>query len=210
MVGTRFEADLVVYVLDKSGSMFEGGSFELLKAKLIQSLAGLRYGHHYYRGGERYAINQRFHVLFFGPPQPVEFAPRKLVPATPECVGMAAGFVESDRVRAEGGTRVLPALARALEAFRAADPEGTQRKVIFLLSDGGFDSIGAGADTYEGLRGNAAVVAWLSDHNPSRGDGRHVDICTCLYRGTDPAAQRVMERIAADHGGTFEQVSADE
>jgi hypothetical protein len=209
-IKSRVRADLVVYVFDKSGSMFEQGSFDLLKAKLIQSLGSLRYDHWYWQGGIKHQVNQRFHILFFGPRKPVEFWPRELVPAARENVELAAEFVQSDDVRAEGGTLVLPALARAFEALREADPNGAQRKVIFLLSDGGFDGVGGKGDAYKGLRGNEAVLQWLADHNPRRGDGHDVAVCTFLYRRDDPDARRAMGEIARRHGGVFEITSADE
>ncbi|MBS3733559.1 MAG: VWA domain-containing protein [Phycisphaerae bacterium] len=189
---TTMRGDHIVYVIDRSGSMASGGAFDILAKKLGESLADLR-------------ASQQFHLIFFGPDEPVEKSPRRLVPATDANKRAAAPFL--GRLVPEGQTQVLPALKRAFEVFEAEPNEG--KKLICLLSDGDFEGLGQTSNRYKGKTGNEAVVAWLADHNSDDdSDGRRdVEIQTFLYRGDDPDAVEVMKKIAAEHGGNFTHVT---
>ncbi|MBS3733558.1 MAG: VWA domain-containing protein [Phycisphaerae bacterium] len=185
-------ADHVVYVIDRSGSMAGGGAFDTLRRKLVDSIADLHVG-------TRVAQDQYFHLIFFGPDEPVEHAPRRLVAATNAAKIEAGRFLYG--LTPQGRTQVLPALKRAFEVFDAAPSDG--RKLICLLSDGDFEGLGQTHNAYKGKTGNEAVLAWLSDHNVDRdGDGRRdVTIQAYLYRGDDPDAVSVMQTIGDEHGG---------
>ncbi|MFW6133911.1 MAG: vWA domain-containing protein [Planctomycetota bacterium] len=182
--------DYIVYVIDRSGSMAGGGAFDILRMRLGESIAEL-------------SENQYFHLIFFGPDKPVEKTPRRLVPADDASKANAAEFLFE--VTPKGQTQVLPALKRAFEVFGGVRGEG--KKLLFLLSDGDFQGLGGASNRYGGKSGNEAVIEWLKDHNDQDGDGRpDVAIHTFLYRGDEPDAKKVMEKIAARHGGEFTHV----
>lgn len=190
--GIRAQGDFIIYVIDKSGSMFAGGAFDLLRLKLAASVGDLD-------------ESQHFHLIFFGPKEPVEKKPAKLVPATADNAWQAAGFLEELTPRGE--TQVLPALKRAFEVFDGVRGEG--KKLIYLLSDGDFEGLGRTSNEYKGKVGNQGVVEWLKDHNrDTEGDGvRDVEIHTFLYKPDNLEAKEVMEKIADEHGGKFTLVS---
>jgi hypothetical protein len=192
LLGERVAAQYAVYVIDRSGSMAAGGKFDVLRAKLTQAIGELD-------------ESKEFHLIFFGEQRtPVEFTPRKLVPATPEYKADVAEFIEK-KVVPEGKTRVLEALQRAFQVLNQVPAGG--EKVIFLLSDGDFEGIGEASNEYAGLQGNEAVKKWIADNNRGRGDVR---IYTFLYGGDDPDAKTVMQEIASANGGEFKHVSRDE
>jgi Ca-activated chloride channel homolog len=117
----------VVFVLDHSGSM-AGASIEQARAALKLALARLR-------PIDRFNVvrfNHRTHGLFAG-----------AEPATRERLAEAARYV--DAIRADGGTEMLPALLRALDAGEGAD---RLRQVIFL-TDG---AVGNEAQLFEAIR----------------------------------------------------------
>ena len=172
--------------------MAAGGKFDILRAKLTQAIGELD-------------ESKEFHLIFFGEQRtPVEFTPRKLVPATPEYKASVAEFIE-DKVVPEGKTRVLEALQRAFQVLNQVPAGG--EKVIFLLSDGDFEGIGEASNEYAGLQGNEAVKRWVGDNNRA---GNQVRIYTFLYGGEDPDAMKVMQEIAQANGGEFKHVSRDE
>jgi DNA-directed RNA polymerase subunit RPC12/RpoP len=195
--GATVKAEDIVYVIDKSGSMEMEGAFDTLRVKLAQSIGGLN-------------PTQHFHLIFFGPRTPLEMDVRRLVPATEEAKIEVARFL--DGLVAEGQTIVLPALERAFAVLRQG--ESRAEKLIFLLSDAGFESYGRARNEYRGLVGNEAVKAWLDEHNrkvpaPDGTLRREVRIFTFLYRGKDPEAVKLMKQIAADHDGEFHMVGQD-
>jgi Ca-activated chloride channel family protein len=117
----------VVFVLDHSGSM-AGASIEQARAALKLALARLR-------PIDRFNVvrfNHRTHSLFAG-----------AEPATRERLAEAERYV--DAIRADGGTEMLPALLRALDAGENAD---RLRQVIFL-TDG---AVGNEAQLFEAIR----------------------------------------------------------
>jgi len=202
-LGTPAQADDIVYVIDKSGSMLAEGAFDQLRLKLAESIGGLD-------------PSQRFHVIFFGEKkEPLELDARRLMPATPEHKLAVAQFL--DKIAPTGQTLVLPALERAFAVCRAAKDE--RSKLVCLLSDGGFEGFIGGTNEYKGKTGNKAVLAWLDDNNEKteerdlHGDlvpRRKIQVYTFLYRGDDPEAVKVMKEIASQHNGLFTHVGKDE
>lgn len=179
-----------VFVIDRSGSMSSGGAFDILRCELALSVGGL-------------VPSQRFHLIFFGPDEPVEMAPGRLVSATDRSKMRAADFL--DELVPRGRTQVLPALKRAFEVMGAAGGDGP--KLIVLLSDGDFDGLGRASNEYDGKVGNEAVMAWLRDHNRGDdGEPKYV-LDTYLYGSDDAEAAEVMARIAAENGGSSHVVS---
>ena len=113
--GIRAEAESLVYVVDKSGSMLGDGEFAVAKRELLASLATL-------------TPRQRFQIIFFSD-SPVAMTERARMedgfyPATAFNKTLAAQFVAS--VTAGGGTVLMAALRDALELKPDA---------IFFLSD---------------------------------------------------------------------------
>ncbi len=101
----------IVYVVDRSGSMFE--TMDGVKKELKRSIQSLR-------------RSQRFHIVFYNDAQhPVENPPRKLVSATTARKADALAFI--DGVEAAGSTNPLGALERAF----AVKPD-----LVYFLSDG--------------------------------------------------------------------------
>lgn len=103
----------VVYVVDRSASMFE--TIEPLKRELKRSLAELK-------------PMQKFHVIFFSAGRPIEGAARRLTWASDRHKRQAFEFI--DGIVAEGKTDPQWAVKRALEL----DPD-----LVYLLTDGVFD-----------------------------------------------------------------------
>jgi hypothetical protein len=110
-IGT--EAQAVVYVIDRSGSMGLNGSLAAAKRELVASL-------------ERLPATARFQVIFYNRiAEPLRIHGRTdLVPASVENKAEAARLLEA--ISAEGSTEHLPALTRAL----ALGPD-----IIFFLTD---------------------------------------------------------------------------
>jgi biopolymer transport protein ExbD len=202
MFTTSVQADEVVYVVDSSGSMAAEGAFDLLQLDLAESIAALD-------------ESKKFHLIFFRGREPIENSPRKLVAATAENKLQVGEFL--DGIIPEKETLVLAALSRAFDVLKAGDPKA--RKVIFLVSDGGFEGYAGSNNEYKDLTGNKAVLAWLYDNNRKvkvrDAEGhvamrREVQICTFLYHGKDPEAAKVMKEIATWHDGEFTHIGADE
>jgi hypothetical protein len=101
----------IVYVVDRSGSMYE--TMDGVKTELKRSIKSLR-------------RSQRFHIIFYNDIQnPEENPPRKLVSATTARKQEAFEFI--DGVQAAGSTNPLSAIKRAF----AVKPD-----LIYFLSDG--------------------------------------------------------------------------
>jgi len=134
---------------------------------------------------------QDFHVIFFaaGRQRPLENRPRRLVRATEANKLEVAGF--ADGVIAAGSTTdPVPALRRAFAVLARADAR-RKGKVICLLTDGEFSD-------------SRAVMAELEKLN-RKGD---VAINTILHEHHNDEAEKVLQRIAARHGGAYRFVSA--
>jgi Ca-activated chloride channel family protein len=100
-----------IFVIDNSGSM-HGLSIDQAKAALKLALARLRPG-------------DTFNVIRFNHTTDALFSTAQA--ATPQTLGAARRYV--DRLRAEGGTEMLPALQQALDG---REHPGRLRQVIFL------------------------------------------------------------------------------
>jgi Ca-activated chloride channel homolog len=110
----------LILVIDTSGSM-EGESITQARAALELALSSLR-------------PKDRFNVIQFN--SVTESLFDAAVPATPEDVDLARTWV--DRLRATGGTEMLPALRTALQG---TPPAGYVRQVVFA-TDGAVDDAG--------------------------------------------------------------------
>jgi len=111
--GAGGEANKIVYVVDRSGSMTD--SIDYVKFELKRSIGEL---------GEE----KEFHVVFYSSGPPVEMPTRRLVNATERNKQLAFEFI--DGIIAEGETDPSKALERAFNV----KPE-----LIYLLTDGEFD-----------------------------------------------------------------------
>jgi len=102
----------VVYVVDRSGSMYD--TFSFVRHELKRSVSALR-------------RSQKFHVIFFNVGAPLENPPRRLVPAVTAHREQLFTFL--DEIVPGGGTDPIPAMRRAFEV---------QPDLIYLLTDGEF------------------------------------------------------------------------
>jgi uncharacterized protein with von Willebrand factor type A (vWA) domain len=125
-------------------------------------------------------------VIFFSTGQAMENPPKRLVAATADNRRALAGFLKT--VRATGQTDPVPALKRAFEVLDRANAKPGQ--VVYLLTDGTF------AD-------EDAVIGTIARLNADK----RVQIHTCLYQYRGRRATELMQRIAAENGGTFRYVS---
>jgi len=177
------------------------GRFDIVRYRLTQAIGDL---------GDR----QSFHVVFFGAPTPIEFAPRKLVLATQETKASAADFIEHQV--AEGTTVALPALARAIEVLEIDEKD--KRTIVYLVKAWDFEWPGEVQNRYEDHTGNEAVVAFLREKNRATGaalDGkppetRLATVHTILIGWGHPRAINVLKQIAAENGGEFRHVQFNE
>lgn len=111
-VGGGRQAESIVYVLDRSGSMQD--TFHLLQRELIRAIGSLR-------------EDQRFNILWFSEGPPEALSP-DLIPAS--VVNKRRSFDAIRRIVPGGRTQPLAALQRGLEL---------QPDVLYLLSDGDFE-----------------------------------------------------------------------
>jgi uncharacterized protein with von Willebrand factor type A (vWA) domain len=135
---------------------------------------------------------QDFHVILFAAGAPKELEHRRLVPATGSYKGDVGRFLEP--IRAEGKTDPVPALNRAFDVLAGADPK-LPGKLIYLLTDGVFPD-------------NQKVLDVIRKRNA--GAKKDVLINTFLYGNRPPEAEKVLQTIAAENGGLYKFVSADE
>ena len=109
----------VVYVIDRSGSMFD--TFDYVQAELKRSIRRLK-------------PTQYFHIIFFAVGEPDENTPKMMVPATG--VNKKQVYKYIDGITAEGQTKPLRAIERA---FAVKNKKGKHAQLIYLLTDGEFD-----------------------------------------------------------------------
>ncbi len=185
----------IVYVVDASGSM--APTFQKVQARILKSVS-------------RLYPTQNFSIIFFGE-QLIQSPQKGLVAASPENKIAASTFIKD--VTPGGSTAVLPALRRAMQLLKSANPREPGR-LIFLLSDGDFAGIDGGSryTTFDGktFTGNQAVIQWLRDNNPKEEKKGRVHVCTFLYLNREPEPIRVMETIAKENAGRFKLISIDE
>jgi hypothetical protein len=111
------------------------------------------------------------------------------VPATPEFQGRATTWLKDKY--AKGTTDPIPALNRAFDVLDKVDSPGG--KVIFLLTDSLFPD-------------NKKVI----DLCKARNVKRDVHIFTFLYGERPKEAEETMQKIAAEYGGKYKFVNAEE
>lgn len=174
----------VCYVIDHSGSVIE--RFDEIIDELKNSIGGL-------------AESQDFHVVFFAKDAFEENPTRRLVSATEANKRDALSFLK--KIVASGyGSSPIPALDAAFRAFKSLPNEPGKGKLLYVLTDGDFDTT---AYKYKGLVGNDAVIAWLRDSN--------VDHSVHVYPiilGDKPTKETEdsMRKIAAENGGEYRYV----
>ncbi|MEI7837067.1 MAG: vWA domain-containing protein [Planctomycetota bacterium] len=171
----------VCYVIDHSGSVLS--AFDEILEELKSSIGGLH-------------ETQDFHVVFFAKDAFQENPTRRLVPATDANKRDALGFLRE--IRASGyGSSPIPALDAAFKSFRAAPNEVGKGKLMYVLTDGDFDT---SAYKYKGMVGNDAVTQWLRDNN---GD-KMVHVYPIIL-GEKPGkeTEESMRKIASENGGEY-------
>ncbi len=112
----------IVYLIDRSGSMAMGGTFDTVCREMVKSISELN-------------PVQSFHIVLFGDGTTIENPPKSLVDATDDQKEAAAKFLEKQR--ASGPTDPIPAMNRAFDVLAKADRQ-KRGKIIFLLTDGVF------------------------------------------------------------------------
>ncbi|MCY2924473.1 MAG: VWA domain-containing protein [Planctomycetota bacterium] len=169
------------YVIDHSGSVLS--AFDEIIKELKKSINGLH-------------ETQDFHVVFFAKDTFQECPSRRLIPASDTNKGDALTFLKE--IRASGyGSSPIPALAAAFKAFRAVPARSGDGKVLYLLTDGDFDTSNY---KYKGLAGNHAVATWLRDNNGDR--SVHVYPIIMGERPDDKTVES-MRKIASENGGEY-------
>lgn len=117
--GVRGNGHHIVYLIDRSGSMFD--TLPAVKRKIIASVKDLK-------------PDQDFHVLMFSNGQPLEKRPMALTPANIENELALIGFL--NKVKAEGTTNPVKAIQRAFDVLARANKR--PGKVMYFLTDGAF------------------------------------------------------------------------
>jgi DNA-directed RNA polymerase subunit RPC12/RpoP len=178
----------VIFVIDKGGSMV--GSFDEIRTQLIDSVCRLK-------------EPQQFHVVFFSGDKCEQLQPRRMVTATSDNTRAAVRALSS--VHATGfGSSPIPALEMAFRTLRNTPYD--RGKVLFLLTDGEFDSSGYEYRGPDGrpLVGNQAVIQWLRANNKS--GGVHV---YPIIMGPRPSADidASLEFLAQENNGRHKYVS---
>ena len=171
----------VCYVIDHSGSVLS--AFDEILEELKGSIGGL-------------AEVQDFHVVFFAKDTFQENPTKRLVPASPANKRDALTFLRE--IRASGyGSSPIPALDAGFKAFRAVPNEVGKGKLMYVLTDGDFDT---SAYKYKGLVGNEAVLTWLRDNNTDK----MVHVYPIIL-GEKPGkeTEESMRKIASENGGEY-------
>jgi len=172
------QASHIVFVIDKSGSML--GEFDRVRHEMLRYIAFLR-------------PVQDFHIILFADGTPVEFLPRRLVPADDLYKVKAAEWLLTIRAGSrEGYTDPEAALSRAFDVLARADKR-RPGKLIVLLTDGAFLN-------------NEKVLKRIEMRNA---DGQ-VRINTFLYGHRPPEAVKAMKTIALRNKGLYKYISPDE
>ena len=119
MYGTGGNAHHVVYLIDRSGSMFD--TFDAVKREISDSVGHLQ-------------PVQDFHVIMFADGDPLEKQPMALTPPTEKYKLSLARFLET--VKAERTTNPIKAINRAFDVLAKANKR--PGKIIYMLTDGAF------------------------------------------------------------------------
>ena len=119
MYGTAGNAHHIVYLIDRSGSMFD--TFDAVKREISDSVGHLQ-------------PVQDFHVIMFSDGDPLEKQPMALTPPTDKYKLALARFLET--VKAERTTNPINAINRAFDVLAKANKR--PGKIIYMLTDGAF------------------------------------------------------------------------
>jgi hypothetical protein len=147
---------------------------------------------------------QQFYVVFFSGDKCEQLQPRRLVAATSDNMLTAVRALGSVQATSFGSSPI-PALEMAFRAFRNTPYD--RGKVLFLLTDGEFDSSGYEYRGQNGkpLMGNQAVIQWLRANNKS--GGVHVyPIIIGPKPGADTEAS--LRLLAKENNGCYTYVSS--
>jgi len=125
--GSGGNAYHIVFVIDRSGSM--AGTFQEVQTEMIKAIAKLQ------------AV-QDFTIIFFSENEYIEGPRKSLVAAEMQNKLAATKFLKE--ITPSGATIVLPALKRAFQILKYADPRRPGR-LIYLLSDGDFAGLSGGS-----------------------------------------------------------------
>lgn len=117
--GLGGNAHHIVYLIDRSGSMFD--TFDAVKTEIANSVSELQ-------------PVQDFHVIMFSDGDPLEKQPMALTPPTDRYKISLAKFLES--VKAERTTNPIKAINRAFDVLAKANRN--PGKLIYMLTDGAF------------------------------------------------------------------------
>ncbi|MCP4375841.1 MAG: VWA domain-containing protein [bacterium] len=117
--GLGGSANHVVYLIDRSGSMFD--IFDAVKGKIADSVNDLQ-------------PDQDFHVIMFADGDPLEKQPMTLTPSTDRYKSALAKFLV--KVKAERTTNPIKAINRAFDVLDKANKK--PGKIIYMLTDGAF------------------------------------------------------------------------
>jgi len=119
MYGQGGNAHHVLYLIDRSGSMFD--TFDAVKKEIADSVGKLQ-------------PVQDFHVIMFADGEPLEKKPMALTkPTIPNKIALAE-FLEE--VKAENTTNPVKAINRAFDVMAKANRN--PGKIIYMLTDGAF------------------------------------------------------------------------
>jgi Mg-chelatase subunit ChlD len=132
---------------------------------------------------------QDFHVILFSSGAPLENPPRRLVKAVYKEKANLAEFL--DPIVPGGGTDPTDALTRAFAVLDKADRLGG--KLIYLLTDGEFRDCDKVVNALRELNSNKDVV-----------------INTYMYAFRPEKGIDVLKQIAAENGGQYRYVAAEE
>ena len=149
MYGTGGNAHHIVYLIDRSGSMFD--TFEAVKKEISNSVKDLQ-------------PVQDFHVIMFADGDPLEKTPRSLTPPNEEYKRSLANFLDS--VKAESTTNPVKAINRAFDVLAQANKK--PGKMIYMLTDGAFPDNDAvlAAIRARNARGDVLINTFLYGWKP--------------------------------------------
>jgi len=139
MYGTGGNAHHIVYLIDRSGSMFD--TFDAVKREISNSVKDLQ-------------PVQDFHVIMFADGDPLEKKPMALTPPTEKYKIALAKFLES--VKAERTTNPIKAITRAFDVLAKANRK--PGKIIYMLTDGAFPDNDAVLATIRAKNGRRDVL----------------------------------------------------
>lgn len=184
--GAGVDATHAVYVIDTSGSMLP--HFDGVLEELQASVAGL-------------TSPQRFQVIFYARDTFVAYPPAGLACASGEAKSAFREFLKE--IRSYGwGSSPVPALEAAVKNLKTIPDRPGERKVLFLLTDGGFNDVWYYKYKY---RPSVDVGGWLRQANADKA----VHVYPIII-GVRPAkeSEEEMKTIAGENGGQYRFIDA--